>query len=1448
MDSQENSYPEIRVLTTPKWATPVALFVAMIMIAFSIFTTSTSWAFGALFGFGSAEAQDGPSYNKPSKFGVNSAQWVNGLGPDVVRNSAALSGPGGTIVGMIQGTDRGWVDATKSFIDSAKQYCLTPILRLDAGPSAAEWGTFFSQIGGNDGKLVISIGNEVNFKFEFSEGFPNSGSYYAKYLADTADAIRPGVGPDAKIIGSPLNTSAPCPGNDAYVCWTDFIAQMGNTANWKGKIDGHASNPYPVAGLSSTLYKDELGAFGYSLPVYIIETGPHEDVPVQGTGMTAGQFMNDYWDIYCGDTGVAAVNFFNAAGNNPDPCWNSANGGGCSMNTIDGTGYGNFSFTKEDAAVVTDERVSTCSEWAHMEIRYTDFSSCTIVDRSEYEPMASAGGGASTGARCISDVLTPLIPKPQEYSGTGEIQLEDGIGGAYALMTVKDVSTTAFLQNLNIENNTDVGNMSTAAATDKTLAWDVNYNVIAGYPADGRYYHKATPRVESWMDEGCMNQNSHNQAAAALGIPKEYWPFQTNDNYGMDQCGWGTDFDSRTMYADHLFHQTISKRDYVYFPLGTALGTVSAEDPYNIYANWMQAPDFQDEEGSAFTGTFDDQSASLTYFPSFLESKWAKFWLGILGWLDDGVDSNPAFTSVPGGLTMGKAYTRAKASGEAGVEIGDFDYDGSCAALEELVEDYNNRILPWYQSAVNSNCGRTTPILLDCTDGTLPPSDPLCQPSDTSKCSGYKDAQSKAEEAVKTIGALASRCRGNGKTKMKIAGVQQNDLAELELYAPFVPIMAQYRVWDVINARGTVCDTPDNELYGAEVTVDVSWYDKYGTATGQSYDTCDHGGTGIGPQNLLQNGSFEAAWGGAPGGTADGAAAPGWTFIWKKNYSPGDPGDQSPSCAGTNGENLEYCKAPEFQPIYGVNDQRRVLDGRLASKWFTWQNKHDVIAYQVVDNVPPGYSLSGYFQGWRNTDEGDGEFRNSSGCVQSDIGWVGESEAEICLYYGNIHDLIGDKQEIPMQDYDDMMDTVRKDGSCKKINSAAFLNEWYSETVKSRGGTVTVILRSSAAYAANNTDDYWDNVCLIPSGSAITENVEIPEAPPRSGGGDECRFYNPPQQVCELQVGSEGESSLLFTEEMTFYMPGLGAMPYIAQRLETGSSKSPDDTSEAPMCMDRTDSEVNHPYNKVYSALDIYIIQNLPEKYAKSFANFIAPAEYSVEEIAYIRDGVKIETGGGSTTPKDPGEAAPEGYNRTPTDNEISIMKYCNKHGLGQDQCAYVLATANFESSVQPKEEYGCCDRDYDESRCKSDAQDPCGCTADFQQSYGTCDPITNKCYYGRGYVQLTWKGNYQRMGDHLGLSLLTHPELAMDPDAAAEIITFGMQAGSFTGAALKPSYSDSVEAYIDSRKIINGDTTHVCSRSDCNDYETVGEHVAGIAYSYRHGTVMEDYDTYTLN
>jgi len=89
--------------------------------------------------------------------------------------------------------------------------------------------------------------------------------------------------------------------------------------------------------------------------------------------------------------------------------------------------------------------------------------------------------------------------------------------------------------------------------------------------------------------------------------------------------------------------------------------------------------------------------------------------------------------------------------------------------------------------------------------------------------------------------------------------------------------------------------------------------------------------------------------------------------------------------------------------------------------------------------------------------------------------------------------------------------------------------------------------------------------------------------------------------------------------------------------------------------------------------------------------------------------------------------------------------------------------------------------------------------------------------FYGRGYVQLTWKENYDKADRELKLGgqLSKNLELALDPDIAARIMVRGMQEGWFAGDRngnrhtlarhLPANGPASVAQMTSARRIING-------------------------------------------
>lgn len=127
------------------------------------------------------------------------------------------------------------------------------------------------------------------------------------------------------------------------------------------------------------------------------------------------------------------------------------------------------------------------------------------------------------------------------------------------------------------------------------------------------------------------------------------------------------------------------------------------------------------------------------------------------------------------------------------------------------------------------------------------------------------------------------------------------------------------------------------------------------------------------------------------------------------------------------------------------------------------------------------------------------------------------------------------------------------------------------------------------------------------------------------------------------------------------------------------------------------------------------------------------------------------------------------------TDSDITDLRHA----------AYMLATTKHEcaGTWQPIAEYG----------------------KGAGKKYGIPDPQTKQTYYGRGYVQLTWKENYQAMGQALGVDLVGNPDMAMVPEIAYKIMSRGMRKGSFTGVKLSTYINGDKCDYTLARKIING-------------------------------------------
>lgn len=138
----------------------------------------------------------------------------------------------------------------------------------------------------------------------------------------------------------------------------------------------------------------------------------------------------------------------------------------------------------------------------------------------------------------------------------------------------------------------------------------------------------------------------------------------------------------------------------------------------------------------------------------------------------------------------------------------------------------------------------------------------------------------------------------------------------------------------------------------------------------------------------------------------------------------------------------------------------------------------------------------------------------------------------------------------------------------------------------------------------------------------------------------------------------------------------------------------------------------------------------------------------------------------------------------TPDETRAAIRVECEQQGIGlPEQIAYVFATVEHETA---------------------------GTWAPVREAFWLSEEWRRRNlryypYYGRGYVQITWKANYQKFADLLGVPLVDEPDLAMQPDYARIILVHGFKHGSFTGKRLEDYVSADGVDFVNARRCING-------------------------------------------
>lgn len=132
-----------------------------------------------------------------------------------------------------------------------------------------------------------------------------------------------------------------------------------------------------------------------------------------------------------------------------------------------------------------------------------------------------------------------------------------------------------------------------------------------------------------------------------------------------------------------------------------------------------------------------------------------------------------------------------------------------------------------------------------------------------------------------------------------------------------------------------------------------------------------------------------------------------------------------------------------------------------------------------------------------------------------------------------------------------------------------------------------------------------------------------------------------------------------------------------------------------------------------------------------------------------------------------------------------AILAECDRQGLTLDtQKAYVLATVQHETNNTFKPVF---------------------------EAYFLKNPLKYlrklryAPYWGRGFVQLTWKTNYAKYSELLGIDLVKNPDRASEPAIACFVLVHGFRTGAFTGKRLKDYIRADKYDPVGARRCING-------------------------------------------
>lgn len=158
-------------------------------------------------------------------------------------------------------------------------------------------------------------------------------------------------------------------------------------------------------------------------------------------------------------------------------------------------------------------------------------------------------------------------------------------------------------------------------------------------------------------------------------------------------------------------------------------------------------------------------------------------------------------------------------------------------------------------------------------------------------------------------------------------------------------------------------------------------------------------------------------------------------------------------------------------------------------------------------------------------------------------------------------------------------------------------------------------------------------------------------------------------------------------------------------------------------------------------------------------------------------------------------------FGRLSDDGEAALTRIFSFIQQGKNmtdvrQVAYVLATVQYETlgTFKALAELGSDDS----------LEQRYGAATSIGQRMGSTEPGDGARYRGRGYIQITGKANYRKVGESLGVDLVQAPEKALEPETAYRILEHTMKSGTLTGKKLDDYIFGDKADYVNARRIVN--------------------------------------------